>query len=55
MEIDLTAVVFLSRDAVWLLLNHVREEGSLEALRLVGASGQPEYTLRRTGLGRTLH
>jgi hypothetical protein len=47
--------VFLSRDAVWLLLNHVREEGSLEALRLVGASGQPEYTLRRTGLGRTLH
>ncbi|QMU74810.1 hypothetical protein GXW83_02495 [Streptacidiphilus sp. PB12-B1b] len=55
MEVDLTAVTYLSRDAVWVLLDHVREAGALDALRLLGASGQPEYALRQTGMSRTLH
>jgi len=53
-EVDLTRVAFLSRDAVWALFADARQHPGTGGLRLRGASGQPEYILHQTGLARVL-
>ena len=53
-EVDLTGVTLLSREAVWVLFDDAQRHEEPGGLRLHGASGQAEYILGETGLARVL-